>query len=114
MAVAQLIDDIAPELSATESERKNRIITVAQGQLSPSVFGPQYDYAVALLAAHMLTVANRRGSSGAVNSVSEGSLSMGFGRVNPMGKSQWETTAYGAELRALIKRTVISARTSHV
>jgi hypothetical protein len=69
------------------------------------------DHAVALLAAHTLTVAQRGGASGAVSQMSEGSLSVGFGSVDPMGTDQFHTTAYGAELVRLRRSYIMTART---
>lgn len=105
---ATLFDLVAPELA--DSADKQDAIDLAETQTG-TVYGNAREHAVASLAAHILTVANREGQSGAVSSIKEGSLSVGFGRVNPMGTEQLETTSYGAELIRLRRSYVISART---
>jgi len=105
---AALFDSIAPELASEAS--KTDWIDLADSQTG-KVYGAQREYAVALLAAHTGTVAQREGMSGAVNSRKEGQLSVGFGRVNPMGDDNLETTSYGAELLRLRRQMVFSART---
>ena len=104
-----LFDLIAPELA--DSANKQAAIDLADGQTSEVVFKEQRPYAVALLAAHTLTVAGRKGQSGGVSSTKEGSLSLGFGRVNPMGSAQLETTSYGAELVRMRQAFIMGART---
>ena len=106
-----ILDAIAPELK--DSSAREIHIELAEKQTG-NVYRDKRNYAVALLAAHTLTVSARRGAAGDVNNVSEGQLSIGYGRVNPMGDQQLETTSYGAELVRLRKQMVMSARTIKV
>ena len=105
---ATLFDLVAPELA--DSADKQDAIDLAETQTG-KVYGRAREHAVALLAAHILTVAKREGQSGAVSNLSEGNLSIGYGRVNPMGDTPLHVTSYGAELDRLRRSYVISART---
>lgn len=101
-----LFDLVAPELA--ESANKQESIDLADGQTSKVVFKEQRAYAVALLAAHILTISARKGQSGQLSSLKEGSLSIGYGGV---GEDALAVTSYGAELLRLRRSFVIGART---
>lgn len=110
MSAIQIFEDIAPEFAGLDSSLIIRIESLASSQLKQSVFGDLYDYAVALLMAHIFTIRNRSGSSGQVSAVKEGQLGINYAGSQDM--TQWEVTSYGAELKALIKRTVLGASTA--
>ena len=103
---AALFDSIAPELASEAS--KSDWIDLADSQTG-KVYGAQREYAVALLAAHTGTVAQREGMSGAINSRKEGQLSVGFS--GPQTNDELAATSYGAELLRLRRQMVFSART---
>jgi len=103
---AALFDSIAPELASEAS--KTDWIDLADSQTG-KVYGAQREYAVALLAAHTGTVAQREGMSGAVNSRKEGQLSVGLS--GPQTNDELAATSYGAELLRLRRQMVFSART---
>lgn len=107
---AELLTALAPELDNVDASIKTVHIDLAEGQTG-KVFKDARNHAVALLAAHTLTVTTRKGTSGGVSSLKEGGLSVGFGRVNPMGTEQLETTSYGAELIRLRRAYIMGART---
>ena len=102
---ATLFDLVAPELA--DSADKQDAIDLAETQTG-KVYGRAREHAVALLAAHILTLAKREGQSGAVSNLSEGNLSIAFGDnvAGYLGQ-----TSYGAELDRLRRSYVISART---
>lgn len=110
--ISQILDDIAPELAATEAELKTRIINYASMQLSSRKLGDKYDYCVALLAAHILTLKDRQGKGGTISNAGEGSLSLGFAVLGSQ-KSAWSATSYGVELSSLIRRTILAVGTSY-
>jgi len=114
MATAsEILDAIAPELSSAANKQTH--LDLADSQTG-SVFGEQYEYAVALLAAHTLTLAQRGdsvgGSAGAVSSQKEGQLSVSFGGTVESGALG--ATSYGTELQRLRRQYIIGARTRHV
>ena len=108
---ADLFDAIAPELS--DDNRKTTFLDLADGQTSNKAFADQRAYAVALLAAHMLTIAERRGTSGRVGSMNEGQLSVSFNHVG-LGSNELSATSYGQELQRMRKSYIMGARTVHV
>ncbi len=108
MTPSEILQDIAPELS--EVVGRDTFLELAEAQTG-AVFRSARNHAVALLAAHMMTLSKRKGVSGGVNSLKEGDLSIGYGRVNPMGTEVLETTSYGAELVRLRQQYIFAART---
>lgn len=102
---ATLFDLVAPELSGDAD--KQAAIDLAELQTG-EVYKDARPHAVALLAAHILTLSKREGKSGAVSSIKEGSLSLGFGGDLT---GHLHTTSFGAELDRLRRSYIISART---
>lgn len=106
MTPAEILAAIAPELAANPGMATH--LQLAEGQTG-DVYGGQRNHAVALLAAHSLTVAGRGGYAGAVTSVKEGQLAMSFAvRADA---DAMESTSYGQELLRLRRQCVIGART---
>lgn len=96
MVDAQLVKDIAPELTDESDVRIDLFIDICKLRNDAGVWGDKYDYAVALDACHELTMANRRGSGGPVTSERVGDLAVGYGSFQA-GKLQspYDMTAYG-------------------
>lgn len=109
MSTESTLDLVAPEFECIDSNRKAAAITLAESQLSESVLGTNYVLGTALLAAHILKIGERRGSSGPVTSATEGGLSVSYGQ-SALTPSAWAFTAYGTELQALIRRSDLHAR----
>jgi hypothetical protein len=110
LSALQILEDIAPEFSGLDQDLLARIESLSASQLKESVFGDLYNYAVALLMAHTLTLRDRQGASGMVTSAREGQLQRSYGGFqNP---TQWQSTSYGAELQSLIKRLVVGVTTA--
>ena len=97
MSASDLIPIIAPELVGNPN--LSGAIDLASSQVAASHC--QHDAAVAYLAAHILTVAGRDGSSGTLDSESEGSLSRSFSSATPT--SSLDATSYGQEFQRLNK-----------
>lgn len=80
-------------------------IAAAREDLNPCYFGASIEKAVALLAAHTMTLSldpmRAGGAGGAVTSKSEGQLSISFG-AGSAGGSDWGQTSYGMELTRLM------------
>lgn len=95
MAAVDLIPIIAPELIGNSN--LSGAITLAESQVAADHC--YRDAAIANLAAHILTLARRGGSAGAVSGKTEGSLSISYGAQAVMGAIG--TTAYGQELTRL-------------
>ena len=105
MSAESILDAIAPQFK--NNADKSTFLTIATSLTSQCYFGAQYDYAVALRAAHMLTLTNRPGGSsgvsGSVTSLKEGDSAIGFGSAgNTAGSGDLTTTSYGQQLKSLI------------
>lgn len=101
----ELLPVIAPEHAADPN--RPTFLELAEGQVGQA-FGTQRDLAVANLAAHMLTLSKRSGDGGAINSRSEGGVSISYS-----GKSEedLDQTVYGKEFKRLRRITTLGART---
>lgn len=97
MAYADLIPVLAPDLVGNPGWPI--AIELAEEELAPDHC--YHDRVVVLLAAHILTLANRGGSGGGgpVKSMSEGGLSISFGDSGS--KSALGATPYGSEVLRL-------------
>lgn len=118
MAVRDILLDLAPELTpatgdTAASARLDRFITYAEDEVNRALFGTRADKAVALLAAHALTVANRGGENrGQLVSERVGDEAASYAQppsradrpVDPL-----DATSYGMEYKRL-RRGNVSAR----
>ena len=104
----ELLTALAPELDAVDASVKTVHIDLAEQQTG-KVFKDARPHAVALLAAHTMTMATREGVAGRVGNIKEGQLSVGFAEnasTNELG-----ATSYGAELARLRRSYIMTART---
>ena len=106
---ADILAAIAPEVSDDDAAPVH--IALAEKQTG-TVYRDMRAYAVALLAAHTLTLAQRRGTSGSVTSAKEGELQLQYGQRQDM--SQLDATSHGQELERLRRQYVFAARTVKV
>jgi hypothetical protein len=105
---SDILSAIAPELDAVDPIVRDLHLGLAEDQTGKAYKGAR-DHAVALLAAHTLTAAQRGGASGAVSQLKEGGLSVGF--AGREGATDLESTSYGAELVRLRRSYIMTART---
>lgn len=109
---ADILTAIAPEMVAVDPAVRDVHLELAENQTG-SVFGSARNHAVALLAAHGMTLATREGMGGQVVSRKEGDLSVGFGaagrEASPLG-----ATSYGVELERLRRSYIMGARNALV
>ena len=104
---ADLIATIAPEFA--ESAQLQGAIDIADMQIAEGLCGDKRPLLVAYLAAHILTVATRKGSGGPVTGLTEGSLSISFGSSGIMGSLS--QSSYGQEYHRLSRACVFAPRT---
>ena len=100
-----ILTDIAPEFSDEDSDRIDRFIELAEARTDKSKFGQLGDYAVALRAAHMMTLSERSGTGGAITMQREGDLQTQFAQTSDQ---SLDSTAYGQQLRELIRENITS------
>lgn len=100
-----ILDVIAPEFAGNAD--KNDHLALAALRTSSTKFGDKYNYAVALRAAHTLTLADPvyGSSSGAVKSRKEGDLSISYGSTKGV-NGYLSQTSYGIELAGLIRANI--------
>ena len=104
----QILEAIAPELAELDQAILDVHIDLAETQTG-TVYGDSRNHAVALLAAHTATVANRQGAGGRISSQTEGQLGVVYQQVGFDG--ELTTTSYGIELQRLRRQYIFSART---
>jgi hypothetical protein len=119
LSVTEIIDTIAPQY--TGDSRLTNVITIAT-QRTSSEFGDNYNYAIALRTAHMLTLADMNsggvtsglgGAVGAITQKREGNTSISFGSNSSLtgttGKKAGDLalTRYGLELLGLIAGNIV-------
>lgn len=99
--IEEWIDMLCPELALMPNV--DMFIFMAQKVLSASVFGADYNYAVALRASHDFEIAKRDPSeTGLLTSKTEGKLSMSFWNSVKPTNSTLSQTMYGRKLIELI------------
>ena len=111
-----LLTAIAPQFDAVDS--RETILEMAESLTSSTFFGENRALAVALRAAHLLSVtqgasATDGGTTGPISSKREGDLSVSFGNAGNTGTAL-SSTSYGRELLELSKMSGSTVRTTGV
>lgn len=117
MTAEQVLSTLAPQFDNVAG--RDSFLVLATDQTSPEWFGKNTSMAVALLAAHFMTLSlddsRQDGSAGAITSKREGDLAVGFN--TGMDASDLGQTHFGRQRQRLIKaggavmlRTGTSAR----
>lgn len=104
MTVNEILQAINPGLYNDAS--RDIYIQLATNQTDRCYFGINYNFAIALRASHMYTLANRpNGETGQINSKKESDLSVSFSSSKSSGTSDdLSQTSYGMQLLTLIKQ----------
>lgn len=107
--IRDILFDIAPEFKTSdpaELARVDRIISYAATEINRNIWGNRADRGTALLAAHMLTVADRggNGASGPVVKEAAGGRTIEYARTQPGAglADPYATTGYGQEYKRLL------------
>jgi hypothetical protein len=97
-SVTSIISAICPSLAASPAQ--STFVALAMEETSSEYWGGGYTMAVALLACHLFTLAQRSyGAVGPVTGMSEGRLSLQFAASGGSGGDLMQTH-YGRQLRA--------------
>jgi len=102
-----ILEAIAPEVADDDAAPLH--IELAEKQTGKA-YRDMRAYAVALLAAHTLTLAGRRGTSGAVTSAKEGELQLQYAQQR-QDATRLDSTSHGQELERLRRQYIFNART---
>ena len=110
MTAEQILDAIAPQFITNTN--KSAHLTLAAQRTSRTCFGINYELAVALRAAHTLTLSTEAnaagGSSGGISSKREGDLAISFGGQSSTGVTgDLGQTSYGVQLQQLIDSNIV-------
>ena len=85
-----------PEFASETNKRINFFIGMAERRISREHFGDKADDAVCLMAAHLLTMADRAGAGGAITGEKVGDLSTNYASQSSKdGKGSLNATSYG-------------------
>jgi hypothetical protein len=105
----QIVQTICSSLAA--SPNKDIYIQMADEITSTSIFGSNRARAVALRAAHMFTLDSRlNGEAGAIQSETEGRLSVSYSIGSSNRVEDLQQTHYGIQLRGLIHSSSLAIR----
>lgn len=94
-ADAKMVRDIAPELKAEDDGRIDTFLGFAALSVNANVWGDKSDLGVAVMAAHLLTLSNRGGVSGAVTSEKVGDLARSYSSTKASDETLM-STSYGS------------------
>lgn len=108
MAIDDVLLDIAPETNDVTAAKRSRVISYAEAQVDFGQ-GTVYELAVAYLAAHILTISGRSGTSGPVASKNEGDLSISYAATSNL--EGLKSTSYGMEYLRMVRQFNIFPRT---
>jgi hypothetical protein len=91
----------APELASLTPEQLDRACSSANLQLDAEVWGDWLEMGLLNLAAHLGTLAKRKGTGGAVQSESVGQVSRTYAITSAPAKAALLSTVYGQEYERL-------------
>lgn len=113
MAIEQVLSDIAPQFDSIDTGRRDRLIGYAENQVDITVFEDDYELAVAYLVAHMLTLYERMGNSGALTNRREGDLQIGYTVPTAPKNENFSQTSYGLEFMRLRSMHILPVRVAN-
>lgn len=94
------IVDIASEFSSVDSDRIDRLVTIAALQVPASKWGDVTDYATALLVCHMLKLDAQKGK-GAITQEQLGDISRSYAAPKSGKDDALDLTSYGSQFKQL-------------
>lgn len=107
--VDEILLDLAPELSSVDPAARARVEDLASLRTATGLYSDDLrKLAVALLAAHMLTIAGQSATGAAVTSETVGPLSISY--ASP-GGTGLDGTSYGRQLLELQRENIFGPRT---
>jgi hypothetical protein len=105
MSVSTVLSAIASQFD--DASNRTAIIALAEQQVNRCWFKGKEDYAVALMAAHLLALFNsvyrRDGTAGAITSKREGDLAISFASDINKNGNDLDATSYGQQFQRLTK-----------
>ena len=110
LTITAILSSIAPQFDSNVNRDDH--ISLAELRTNETCYGNKYNYAVALRAAHTLTLSDIQnssgsGSAGAITSKKEGDLSISFGSTGGSIDSYLGLTSYGKDLIDLREGSIL-------
>lgn len=95
--------DIFPEFANEANKRLQFFIDMATRRVNENVFDDKTEDAILFMAAHLLTLSNRRGKSGSVTSEKVGDLSRSYSSGSGQDSNSLKSTSYGQMFEDLMR-----------
>jgi hypothetical protein len=109
MSTPSLVQSIATEFKGRASEEVQVFLDIAMTMVDSTVWGDKYDYGVAYLAAHLMTMTERKGVGGAVIKEHVGEITVQYSQPNTDAvKSLYLATSYGQIYLSLRSQLVLT------
>ena len=110
MTASTILSAIAPQFDSDSNRSVH--LNLATQRTSRDCFGVNYELAIALRAAHTLTLSknaiNSGGATGGVKSMREGDLAISYGGASSIkGNQDLNQTSYGVQLQGLINENIV-------
>ena len=103
MSASSVLSVIAPQFDSVSG--RSEYLSMAEGQTNRCFYGTNADRAVALRAAHMMSLdkslLRTNGETGAISSKKEGDLAIGFATGMNQDSGDLDQTHYGKQLKGL-------------
>ena len=100
---------VAPEyatLSVGEQSRRDTLATVAETEISESIFGSKYDLAIALLTAHWMKQGDMGGAGGLLTQEKVGDLSRTYQQPS-LEATDLDSTSYGTQFKRIRRQVLV-------
>lgn len=114
MTIIEILRAIAPEFANKTDIELQVFINLAELRVSHTVFGvvgsDKRNFAVALMAAHIMSLTTRDGNGGAITSLREGDLAVSFNAGSDINSLM--STSYGMQYKQLMDENIFYARTT--
>jgi hypothetical protein len=105
---AQDIKNYAQEMQSEGNQRIEMFIEFGRLFVSETKFGAKSKLGIILITCHLITMANRDGTGGAVTSERVGELARSYGQASGNSNQELASTAYGQQFLMLRKTLVIT------
>lgn len=97
------IKAFAPELQSESDARIGMFIEFGKTFVNESKWSNKYKLGLILISCHLITIANRGGTGGAVTSERVGELARSYGQASGNGTDEMASTSYGQQFLMLRK-----------
>jgi hypothetical protein len=104
---ATIIRRDAPEFATLTDEIINAFIAYAEQYVDETQFGDAYDHAMSLMTCHLLTLRDRSGASGTIESESLGDAARTYA-IPTTGVGALDSTSYGSQFKYSAESKIVN------